>query len=107
MGARISGSLPAQLITKRILAKIILNSHQDRQVLNSTQCKEEYELLCLSRQVMKQDRKGSWLPQKHINDIQVLLLQFTVLPHSLFHVHHVAFPHPTLPLCVHPLTLKL
>lgn len=49
MGARISGGFPAPLVTRRSLAETILSSQQDHQVLNSTQRKEEWELLCLPR----------------------------------------------------------
>lgn len=56
---------------------------------------------CLdSIKAMDQDRKGSWLPESHRNHIHILLLQFTVLLHSLSHADHVTFSHPTVPVCV-------
>lgn len=59
-----------------------------------------YSICLESIQAMDQDRKGSWLPESHINVINVLLLQCAVLLHFLSHVDHITFSHPTLPVCV-------
>jgi len=90
-------------LSQALLAETLLNSHQDRQMIHSTQCKEVYKLLCLPRlhasnEPRQDGQLAIWKPYKWYLCIIITTDGLIALPISRTSCH-ILSPHPDT-LCV-------